>query len=758
MTPLVVAGSTAGIALGVAVAQGLSAPRRALRRARRSIRRTGRAVARAARPLDRSLDDLARALRPFVRAQKEHDLAVTPLRSLRDVGVSHIRWGVVESAGIETLGDLDRWTERRLIDLDGVGEKSARELLEGVRHMRARIDAEPPRPPLPELSEKGAPKIAALALDTLDLLDSYGAADTLRSDLARLERARGVLARELRFPRAALSFLRPRRQAEWVARAVELARSADRLLSGDLFSQLAKASAPARGGRPEKGSELVDAYGERFASCAAVIERALGGAGSGAIASALSSELLAAIDDCTLRLGGLDFTLRGYQDFGARFILARGRTLLGDEMGLGKTVQALAAATTLTHESPGARILVAMPASLLHQWVRTVRTRTRLAVGLAHGSEKEPAVAQWLATGGVLAVSYATLRTLDLARRLDASGVAIDLAVADEAHYVKNPAAKRTQALTALFERSERRCLMTGTPLENHPDEFQRILTLLDPDLEAHTERGRHDRDSGFLDPTLFRRRVAEVYLRRTQKDVLTELPARIEQEEWVELTPAERSAYDAAVGEGNFMAMRRLTTIGAAESAKFARLAECLEEHREEGRKVLIFSYFLDVLARLAEEFVTGGTIHGGVAPAERDVLITRFREAPPGAILLGQIVAAGVGLDLQDASAVVLVEPQLKPALEAQAIARAHRMGQTRRIIVHRLLAEDTVDAHLRTRLAMKEELFDRYVEGSLLEAASGSAGRDAAPEDSSGDAESRSIAEEAIAAERARLGGTS
>ena len=156
------------------------------------------------------------------------------------------------------------------------------------------------------------------------------------------------------------------------------------------------------------------------------------------------------------------------------------------------------------------------------------------------------------------------------------------------------------------------------------------------------------------------------------------------------------------------------------APSAKLERLLEVLEEHREEGRKVVIFSYFLDSLEACRNVTETVGTIHGGVSPAEREEIIERFRAAPPGAVLLGQIVAAGVGLNLQCASAVILLEPQLKPALEAQAIARAHRMGQTRRILVHRLLAAGTIDARLRQRLAEKAELFDRYAEGSVLEAA--------------------------------------
>ena len=720
MLPIWIAGGTGVFLITLLILHARSAPRRAWRAAHRAHRPVRLALRRPHRLRRGAQEKLQSAALDFSLRQKATDFAQTPLASLREVGVSHIRWSALEEAGIETLGDLARWTRRRLIEIDGIGEKSADEILSGSTRMKERVDQEPPRPPTPQLRERGGFDVARHALFVLDLEERLAPLVPFLEEEQTLAEEIAALRQETRFFPWLKLLLRPRSREEFLERAEGLEQRSENLdADPDLKTGLAIVD-ELRKERPSRSAdEVASRYGESFAACVAEIERALGTNPSSA-SGAFSPELLAKIEGRPLQLEGFRWTLRGYQQFGAQFILSTGGTLLGDEMGLGKTVQALAAATTLHHEEPQSRTLVVMPAGLLYQWVREARTMTPLLVSLAHGAEKESAVAEWLEKGGLLAVSYATLRTLGLDEQLEERRLA--LVIADEAHYVKNPEAKRTQALAALLDRAERRCFMTGTPLENHPDEFQRLLTLLDPSWHARTERGFHDRTSGFLDPRIFQERVAEVYLRRTQRDVLTELPPRLERDEWVELTEEERTAYQELVRAGDFMGLRQVATQvrGDQPSSKLERLAECLEEHREEGRKVVVFSYFLSALDACRSVTDVVGTIHGGVSPADREEIIEEFRAAPAGAVLLGQIVAAGVGLNLQCASAVILLEPQLKPALEAQAIARAHRMGQTRRILVHRLLAAGTIDARLRQRLAEKAELFDRYAEGSVLEAA--------------------------------------
>jgi SNF2 family DNA or RNA helicase len=296
----------------------------------------------------------------------------------------------------------------------------------------------------------------------------------------------------------------------------------------------------------------------------------------------------------------------------------------------------------------------------------------------------------------------------------------------DEAHYIKNPDASRTQAVRRLLERSVKACLMSGTPMENHPREFLELIEAIRPPDAAELRRRNLGLDAAAGSVDAFHRAVAKVYLRRNQEDVLTELPDRIEVEEWVELSAAERGTYVDRVRDRNFMGMRQASTLDPATgaSAKLDRLEELLEDHRESGRKVLVFSYFLGVLAAIAQRFEVVGTISGQVSPQDKQGLCDEFQARDGHAILLLQIQAGGQGLNLQKASAVVLMEPQTKPSTEAQAVARAHRMGQTQRVLVHRLMARRTCDEALRTILAEKSELFEAYARGSLVKEASGEA----------------------------------
>src|SRR5205085_1313002 len=204
-------------------------------------------------------------------------------------------------------------------------------------------------------------------------------------------------------------------------------------------------------------------------------------------------------------------------------------------------------------------------------------------------------------------------------------------------------------------------------PLENRVDEFTSLVSTVNPTF-GQTLRGDDQQlalsGSG---PDAFRERVSPVYLRRNQEDVLHELPERIDMEEWVDLAGPDAEAYRTTVAAGEIMAMRQAATLGAGfatppadglvRSAKFTRLAELLEEHRHEGRKVLVFSYFrrvLDGVSAMLAPLGGAGQITGDVPPGERMAIIDGFGAAPDFAVLACQIDAAGVGLNLQAASVV--------------------------------------------------------------------------------------------------------
>jgi superfamily II DNA or RNA helicase len=413
----------------------------------------------------------------------------------------------------------------------------------------------------------------------------------------------------------------------------------------------------------------------------------------------------------------LKTSLRGYQAFGAKFVLVQERVILGDEMGLGKTIQSLAAMCHLAAKG-ATHFLVVCPASVVINWTREVERHTLLEARRLHlpGMKREAATQEWVARGGVAITTFEALRAMP--GDLD---VSVAMIVVDEAHYAKNPNALRTQAVSEWAGRSRRALFLTGTPMENKVEEFRVLVGHLRPEVAENL-----DVTDEALDGTKFREQVAPVYLRRNQEDVLSELPARLETQEWVALEGAALRAYRKAVMEGNFMAMRRAAfdpgTVKG--SPKLRRLVEIVSEAADGGRKVIVFSYFRDVLETVIEvlagrDGVSGmpvvGPLTGDIPPADRQAMVDEFTNARGSAALVSQIQAGGVGLNIQAASVVIIAEPQLTPSIEEQAVARAHRMGQVRPVDVHRLLCEDSVDQRVLELLADKREAFDEYARRS-------------------------------------------
>jgi superfamily II DNA or RNA helicase len=429
-------------------------------------------------------------------------------------------------------------------------------------------------------------------------------------------------------------------------------------------------------------------------------------------------------------------TLRGYQSFGARFALVQRRVIIGDEMGLGKTVEALAVLAHLRAQGHQHAVVIC-PAAVVTNWVREISSKSKLRACRVHGTtDRESAARNWLRSGGVAVTTFDTLTWF--MPKLTQLGD-LGCVVVDEAHYIKNPAAKRSQNVAALLRRSDRAVFLTGTPLENRLEEFANLVRHLQPALVV---------DTSGLSPRSFRQQVAPAYLRRNQEDVLTELPELVEVDEWLPLSDADVAAYRAAVGAGNFMAMRQAALRQGDRSTKMQRLKEIVAEAKDNGRRVIVFSYFRDVLRQVVDDLpgTVIGPLVGSVAPDQRQRMVDEFSAASRGAVLVAQIVAGGQGLNIQAASVVVICEPQLKPTSESQAIARAHRMGQLESVQVHRLLSEDGVDQRITEILARKRAIFDDFARVSAT--------ADSAPE--AFDVSEAELTREVIAAERQRLFG--
>lgn len=416
----------------------------------------------------------------------------------------------------------------------------------------------------------------------------------------------------------------------------------------------------------------------------------------------LPREVVDAVHSQRLDASWMKSSLRGYQTFGARYALVQRRVIIGDEMGLGKTVQALAA---MAHLAAGGaqHFMVVCPPAVVINWMKETAKHSRLQPIRVHGQERDRALRLWKERGGLAITTYTTLSRLDL------SGAAPAMLVVDEAHYVKNPGAQRSQAVQGLIGLSERTLFLTGTPMENRVSEFENLISYLQPDVVDAV-----DPASMVLGAKKFRAAVAPVYLRRNSDDVLSELPDLIETEEWVEYTSSERESYLDALAGGRFQDMRRTAYLtDTADSAKLERLGEIVEEARANGRKVLVFSFYRDVLDVIAKRLgsIVIGPLTGSNSADQRQRMIDEFSDTRDPAVLLSQIVAGGTGLNLQAASVVVLCEPQVKPSLEDQAVKRAHRMGQVQTVQVHRLLTQDSVDERLMAMLAEKSEAFAKF-----------------------------------------------
>jgi superfamily II DNA or RNA helicase len=421
-------------------------------------------------------------------------------------------------------------------------------------------------------------------------------------------------------------------------------------------------------------------------------------------AGELPEDIIAAVRDQELKTDYLNVSLRGYQSFGARFALVQRRVIIGDEMGLGKTIEALAVLSHLRAKGSH-HALVICPAAVVTNWIREIQNKSALTPHRLHGIERSAAVASWIRNGGVAVTTYESLRWLN-SQTLGLPPLAC--VVIDEAHYIKNPLAKRTERTNRILKSCDRVVMLTGTPLENRIEEFRNLVGYLRPDLII---------DATEFAPKQFRRQVAPAYLRRNQEDVLSELPERFEVDEWLAMSREDYAAYREAVNRGNFMALRQAAMLQGGKSAKMQRLIEIVQEAEDNGRRVLVFSYFLDVLDRVAAALP--GRVFGpmtGQTPAQdRQTMIDRFSAARGGAVLVSQILAGGVGLNIQAASVVVICEPQLKPTTEWQAIARAHRLGQAKSVQVHRLLSDEGVDVRLSEMLARKTSTFDEFARPS-------------------------------------------
>ncbi len=520
-------------------------------------------------------------------------------------------------------------------------------------------------------------------------------------------------------------------------------------LDGSRFARFAEAFLEAQGllgfhraeaGRLSVFAEALEGCGAPWAGGRELLEL---GARLRALAEASDMEVPAALQG----------ELRPYQRMGWAWLQALSETsfggVLADDMGLGKTVQALALLAWRHLEAKVDRpSLLVVPTSLVGNWKReAARFVPDLKLLVLHGPDRRTRFAD--IPGAHLVVTTYPLLNRDGAALF---GHRYDTAMLDEAHTVKNPAAGVAKRIREIDARH--RVALTGTPLENNLQELWALYDWLIPGLLGNRKsftrnyRTPIEKKSDRARQRLLAARIEPFLMRRTKEEVAPELPKKTVIDELVPFGGAQAALYESirmamdrkvrkAIAARGLAASRiaildallklrqvccdpRLVKLDAArkvtESAKRARLLALLEELVAENRKVLVFSQFVEMLKLIEGDIAARGwgyaMLHGGTR--DRDGRIAAFQSGALPLFLIS-LKAGGAGLNLTAADTVIVYDPWWNPAAERQAMDRAHRIGQDKPVFVHRLIAENTVEAAIQVMQARKQALADALFEGA-------------------------------------------
>jgi SNF2 family DNA or RNA helicase len=447
-------------------------------------------------------------------------------------------------------------------------------------------------------------------------------------------------------------------------------------------------------------------------------------------------------------------TLRSYQRLGLgwlEFLREFGLGgVLADDMGLGKTVQVLALTQIHRSASKSTKLpfLVVAPRSIVYNWVdEASRFTPKLRVAEYHGASRE-ALQGKFDEFDIIVTTYGTLRR-DVGYL---ATVEFDTVILDEAQAIKNATSQTAKASRLLSARH--RLALTGTPIENHLGELGSIFEFLNPGMLGRLPR--LEVLNGGRAPTkqeleLLSRDIRPFILRRTKEQVLPDLPPKTEQILFCELREPQRELYDklratyqaslleqveAKGVSGSAMqvleALLRLRQIAChpglvdtawedAGSAKLEALFEQVSEVLDEGHKVLVFSQFTSLLAYVRRQLDEDGIEYAYLdgKTQKRGEIVDRFQNDPSCNLFLISLKAGGVGLNLTAAGYVFLLDPWWNPAVEAQAIDRTHRIGQTQAVFAYRMIARDTVEEKLLKLQGTKRKLAEAILdaEGQAL-----------------------------------------
>ena len=406
----------------------------------------------------------------------------------------------------------------------------------------------------------------------------------------------------------------------------------------------------------------------------------------------------------------------------------------------GKTIQSIA---YLVHTKKK-KSLIVVPASVKYNWDKEIRQWTKLKTLVI--DSKTSAIDIMEREYDVMVINYDILKKfLPILMKLR-----FDTLICDEAHYLKTPSAARSKSLKMIARGIESILLLSGTPLLSRPSELFNLLNIIDPVTwnswyhysvkycEGHQTRWGWD-TSGASNIEELYSKINKYFLRRTKKDVLSELPPKIYTNYTVKLDSKMQKNYDLVESsfaqylrdvkkkKGHEIAkmvqaekltklneLRQITTFGKIDAAR-----ELIQQIIDGGEKVIVFSVYNEPLLQLYKEFNNSVLLVGSTPIEERQGVVDKFQNDKDCKIFFGGTKSAGIGITLTAASNVIFIDYSWNPADHAQAQDRAHRIGTMAECInIYQLYSKGTIDEYMIELLANKQEIFDQLIEGKSVE----------------------------------------
>ena len=447
---------------------------------------------------------------------------------------------------------------------------------------------------------------------------------------------------------------------------------------------------------------------------------------------------------------GLNCDLRDYQRQGFKWLCRLSEWgvggILADDMGLGKTVQTLA---VLLHRIESGPALVIAPTSLGFNWQKECERFAPALTPLLLREADRADLLQNVSEGQVVICSYG----LALREAAQLKKVKWGTLILDEAQNVKNSNSKTAQQIRHF--QADWRLALTGTPMENHLGELWSILHIIAPGVLGPWEQFRRrfataiEKENNSERREALSRVIAPFILRRSKKEVLKDLPDRSEQNLFVDLSTEERQHYDrmrlAAIGEldelsednnqlssdQRFRILKLLTRLRqlachvgmvddswTGSSSKIEMLMERLAQLKERGHRTLVFSQFTTHLGLIRDACDCNGITYqyldGQTTPKARQQRVEAFQNGTDDVFLIS-LKAGGTGLNLTAADYVIHMDPWWNPAVEDQATDRAHRIGQTRSVMVYRIIARGTIEEQILSLHEEKRGLVEGILSGT-------------------------------------------